>query len=199
MLHQYSRSRPAGAVSETHINENQQTLITAIRLTLQIGRQRQLAKTISFGESRMVPVPPNSVGQAFSRGIRLKCPICSGGKLYSGFIRMHRTCSTCGFEFERAPGYFLGSTYINYGVTTLLTTWTYMVLRFGFEVPKSLLIPALATFCVIFPVVCIFLKGLILAQNERWRRGLGMQVERDSNMGAANGVVMRRNVPSGRG
>lgn len=24
-----------------------------------------------------------------------------------------------------------------------------------------------------------FLKGLILAQNERWRRGLGMQVERE--------------------
>jgi hypothetical protein len=23
-----------------------------------------------------------------------------------------------------------------------------------------------------------FVKGLILAQNERWRRGLGMQVER---------------------
>ena len=36
------------------------------------------------------------------------------------------------------------------------------------------------------PWVCIFfclrgfhLKGLILAQNERWRRGLGMQVERE--------------------
>jgi hypothetical protein len=27
----------------------------------------------------------------------------------------------------------------------------------------------------------IFLKGLILAQNERWRRGLGMQVEREFN------------------
>jgi hypothetical protein len=25
----------------------------------------------------------------------------------------------------------------------------------------------------------IFVKGLILAQNERWRRGLGMQVERE--------------------
>jgi hypothetical protein len=25
-----------------------------------------------------------------------------------------------------------------------------------------------------------FLKSLILAQNERWRRGLGMQVERES-------------------
>src|SRR6516225_10215507 len=28
------------------------------------------------------------------------------------------------------------------------------------------------------PVCKLFLKGLILAQNERWRRGLGMQVER---------------------
>src|SRR5262249_32405603 len=27
-------------------------------------------------------------------------------------------------------------------------------------------------------VMQTFLKGLILAQNERWRRGLGMQVER---------------------
>lgn len=25
----------------------------------------------------------------------------------------------------------------------------------------------------------LILKGLILAQNERWRRGLGMQVERE--------------------
>lgn len=28
-----------------------------------------------------------------------------------------------------------------------------MVLRFGFEVPKPILVPALATFCIIFPVV----------------------------------------------
>ena len=31
---------------------------------------------------------------------------------------------------------------------------------------------------VIFVRVGIIVKGLILAQNERWRRGLGMQVER---------------------
>jgi len=101
----------------------------------------------------MVAAPPNSAGQAFSRGIQLKCPICNGGKLYSGFIRMEKRCSACGFQFERAPGYFLGSTYINYGATTLLTTWTYMVLRFGFDVSKAFLIPVLAAFCVIFPVV----------------------------------------------
>ena len=33
------------------------------------------------------------------------------------------------------------------------------------------------------------LKGLILAQNERWRRGLGMQVERE---GSLRGTGQRR-------
>jgi len=28
-------------------------------------------------------------------------------------------------------------------------------------------------------------QGLILAQNERWRRGLGMQVERESSLRGA--------------
>ena len=47
-----------------------------------------------------------------------------------------------------------------------------------------------------------FSKGLILAQNERWRRGLGMQVEREPVFGlgrAANGVGIPRYVPPGRG
>ncbi len=101
----------------------------------------------------MISEPPQTLGQAFSRGFKLKCPMCSAGRLFSGFIQMQKKCPECGFRFEREPGYFLGSTYINYGVTTLLTTWTYLVLRFGFEVSRSALIPGLAAFCVIFPVL----------------------------------------------
>src|SRR5439155_7579415 len=45
-----------------------------------------------------------------------------------------------------------------------------------------------------------YTKGLILAQNERWRRGLGMQVEREPARGrAANGVGRIGDVPFGRG
>jgi len=43
------------------------------------------------------------------------------------------------------------------------------------------------------------LKGLILAQNERWRRGLGMQVAREASFGkwtVAQGRVTRRYLPS---
>ena len=38
------------------------------------------------------------------------------------------------------------------------------------------------------PRTVSFLKGLILAQNERWRRGLGMQVERVSSSDEISGV-----------
>ena len=34
----------------------------------------------------------------------------------------------------------------------------------------------------------IIVKGLILAQNERWRRGLGMQVERARSQDRASGA-----------
>jgi hypothetical protein len=37
----------------------------------------------------------------------------------------------------------------------------------------------LCEFCLLDSWSSIKLKGLILAQNERWRRGLGMQVERE--------------------
>ncbi|KHE90547.1 MAG: hypothetical protein SCABRO_03720 [Candidatus Scalindua brodae] len=33
------------------------------------------------------------------------------------------------------------------------------------------------------------MKGLILAQNERWRRGLGMQVERGYTLRGVNRVA----------
>ncbi|MFM7057009.1 MAG: DUF983 domain-containing protein [Planctomycetota bacterium] len=96
---------------------------------------------------------PESANQAFLRGLSLRCPLCSTGSLFIGWIRMRKQCDHCGFLFDRGPGYFLGSTYINYGVTTLSTTATYIWLRFGLGVPRNLLVPGLAAFCVIFPLV----------------------------------------------
>jgi hypothetical protein len=66
---------------------------------------------------------------------------------------MRERCEHCGFLFDRGPGYFLGSTYINYGITTLSTTIAYIWLRFGLGIPRSLLVPWLAGFCVFFPLV----------------------------------------------
>ncbi len=97
--------------------------------------------------------PPDSVGQAFSRATSLKCPMCGKGSLFHGWIHMQKSCDHCNFRYERDPGYFLGSTYINYGLTTLLTTWSYIILHFVMGIDKRWLIPGLATFSIIFPLV----------------------------------------------
>jgi uncharacterized protein (DUF983 family) len=91
--------------------------------------------------------------QAVRRGVTLRCPSCARGKLFRGLLRMNQKCSNCEFSFERSPGYFLGSTYINYGVTAATTTFSYVLLHFGFECTNSQLLPGLVTFIAIFPLV----------------------------------------------
>jgi len=91
--------------------------------------------------------------KVLTRGARVRCPSCGIGKLFQGLFRMKTHCSECGFRFERPPGYFLGSTYINYGFTAAITTAVYVVLLFGFRVPRETLLPFALGFCLIFPLV----------------------------------------------
>ena len=74
------------------------------------------------------------------------------GKLFLGWFRIPTLCSNCELRYERDPGYFLGSTYINYALTAFILTVSY----FGLHVPagyanRTLIFP-LTVFCVIFPL-----------------------------------------------
>ena len=91
--------------------------------------------------------------RAFRRGLTLKCPACGEGHLFRNLMAMNPRCSHCQFEFERPAGYFLGSTYINYGVTAFVTTVSYVTLYFGLGWPKDRLLPGLLLFCSVFPLV----------------------------------------------
>ena len=46
--------------------------------------------------------------------LRLRCPRCLEGKLWSAFLTMHVRCPKCGLEFEREPGYFTGAMVVSY-------------------------------------------------------------------------------------
>lgn len=89
-----------------------------------------------------------------SRAVRLRCPRCGGGKLFRGWFRMYETCPNCRLKYERAPGYFLGSAYINYGLTAIILTATYMVCRYILGIESRDLLWPLGAFCVVFPLVC---------------------------------------------
>lgn len=72
--------------------------------------------------------PP--LGQILRRALRLRCPNCGYGQLFSGWFRMLPRCPQCRLAYHRESGYFLGAMIINYVVTALLVTAVYLALLF---------------------------------------------------------------------
>lgn len=66
---------------------------------------------------------------------------------------MYPACSNCGLKYEREPGYFLGSIYVNYGLTAMTTTFFYITLHTWGEISNWWVVPPLLAFCIIFPIV----------------------------------------------
>ncbi len=93
-----------------------------------------------------------SLGTILGRAFRLRCPKCGGGRMFSGLLRMHDRCSECGLVYERDPGYFLGSSYVNYGFTALTLTPAYVTLHYAFGWTNTQLAFPLVGWVLVFPV-----------------------------------------------
>jgi uncharacterized protein (DUF983 family) len=91
--------------------------------------------------------------QAMGRGLRLRCPRCGVGKLFTGFFTMPDACPSCGLDFRREQGYYIGAMYINYGVTAAVLLGVSLPLIGKYPLPRILW--PLGIFCLIFPV-CFF-------------------------------------------
>ena len=77
---------------------------------------------------------------------------------------MPERCDECQLKYERAPGYFLGSSYINYGLTAVALTVLYVALHFGAGWSNRELTVPLVGFCVLFPLFSFrYARGLWLA------------------------------------
>lgn len=87
---------------------------------------------------------------------------------------MPERCSECGLDFRREPGFYLGSIYINYGLTAFIVTITYIAaMANGYGRSPYLLWGTLA-FCVVFPVWFFrYARSLWL--------GMDQYVDRDSS------------------
>ena len=86
------------------------------------------------------------------RALRLRCALCGKGKLFSNWFRMHQECPSCAAKFEREPGFFLGSVYINYGLTSLIVAIAYPILLFQRVASNNVLLICSMAFILLFPV-----------------------------------------------
>jgi uncharacterized protein (DUF983 family) len=98
------------------------------------------------------PAIKPSLGILLSRAVRLLCAACGEGRLFRKWIQMHTHCRHCGFRFQREPGYWLGSIYVNYGLTALIVTAGYFALFFSELMTPNQILILLTAFCVLFPL-----------------------------------------------
>lgn len=107
--------------------------------------------------------------------------------MFTGLFRMRETCPHCGLKFEREPGYFLGSIYINYGLTALITTIGWVSLRYAFGYQAAWAPFGFALFCVVFPTFFFrYARALWLAMDCRFESAPFFEV-RSRNPGETDG------------
>jgi uncharacterized protein (DUF983 family) len=126
----------------------------------------------------MMPEPLTSTERAptrpgfitvVSRGLRLLCPKCGQGSIFRGWFSMNARCPACGRLFDRAPGYLLGSIYVNYGITAMLVLAGYFGLYFSGTMQGRPLLATLTAFIVVFPLWFFrYARALWIAFDERW-------------------------------
>jgi uncharacterized protein (DUF983 family) len=85
----------------------------------------------------------------FYRIIAELCPRCGQTKVFRkqrhllAMPEMNRSCSHCGYHFDREPGYFLGAMYISYGLSVLWGGITFLICYFLFPGLPTIWIPIL--------------------------------------------------------
>ena len=103
------------------------------------------------------------------RAWRLRCPRCGRRRLFKNWISMHPRCIACGLKYQREPGYFLGSIYVNYGLTAMLVTIGYFVLAFTDVVSPQVALAIVMTFAVLFPIWFFrYARSLWLGFDQFW-------------------------------
>jgi uncharacterized protein (DUF983 family) len=55
-------------------------------------------------------------GTLLKRGLLKRCPRCGGKGLFRSWFHQHERCPTCGYLFEREPGFFVGAYFINFAI-----------------------------------------------------------------------------------
>jgi hypothetical protein len=77
---------------------------------------------------------------------------------------MHDACGHCGLSFRREPGFYLGSIYLNYGATVIVTGLLYAALVLGAGASNEAALGICLAVAVLLPVLLFrHARSLLLA------------------------------------
>ena len=103
------------------------------------------------------------------RALRLRCPLCGQGRLFRSWWAINKQCECCQADFQREPGFYLGSIYYNYGVTTVIVAVAYPLLLFSGTLSNDALLYSSLAFVLLFPLWFFrYSRSLWLAFDQFW-------------------------------
>jgi uncharacterized protein (DUF983 family) len=86
--------------------------------------------------------------------LREKCPSCGVGHVFEPgrpfkMPVMKNACESCGYRFDREPGYFIGAMYISYGLAVAEALLTFLICYFFFPTLPTIWIPILIMLVIV--------------------------------------------------
>jgi uncharacterized protein (DUF983 family) len=95
-----------------------------------------------------------ATGTLLRRGLHRRCPVCGQGKIFRRWVRMAERCPRCHFRFQREPGEWLGSWFLNICLAQVLVVVVLIgcVVAFYPHPPIAVLAGLGVGVAVVFPV-----------------------------------------------
>jgi uncharacterized protein (DUF983 family) len=86
-------------------------------------------------------------------GLRLRCPNCGQGQMFTGLFKMEKTCPYCHVRYERLSGESIGGMFINLGLAEVLSIGGFFISQALFDPP----LPFQMIFWVAFNILFVLL------------------------------------------
>jgi uncharacterized protein (DUF983 family) len=86
-----------------------------------------------------------------SRALRLRCPECGGGGIFTHWLTIKERCPHCDYEFAREGGYFLGAYALNLIFAEFIPVGLMIVLLIWSDLSWIVLEAVLIPLAVILP------------------------------------------------
>jgi uncharacterized protein (DUF983 family) len=93
--------------------------------------------------------------QVVARGLTNRCPNCGGRTLFKQqtFFQLNAECPACGLKFARDDGFFLGATWLNYGVTVICFLAPMMFLAYEKVIGETMAIVLAGAGSIVVPML----------------------------------------------
>ncbi len=88
------------------------------------------------------------------RALRLRCPACGSAPVFRRYsFRMPAKCEACGLTLQGEAGFYLGSIYVNYGITSVVALVAFVLLKFGWRAESHWTLTICVAIAVVLPVL----------------------------------------------